>query len=466
MGTLRYQPIANLTLELRDKFNIKTLVETGTYQGESTSWASENFQNVITIDIMEEFQNQAKERCADRKNILFLLADTRVALPEVVKALPDEPTIFWLDAHNASGLFGRPGDDCPILEELDTVLSEGKGDFILIDDAACFESRIHDPKEWPEISAIEIVAKKFGYLMGVNHNVIALVPEAADEALRAFKGNGCSANINIKDPRRRFSFKVIPPKIIARGSAMQGDPVVTVDLPKQITEIVDTAYGRMMIPLFDTNQSAALRGGYSLDHVVFSTLIEYLEHRPPGAVFLDIGANVGCYSFALAPFCQKVHAFEPQRLIFNMMVGSVALNGWQNIHCYHLALGDEVGQVEIPQFDYTKLNSFGSIEFSATQKEKLQQERGNDPDKVEYVQTAPLDYFKFPRVDLIKIDVEGAEMKVLRGAKNTIILHRPILMVEYYKVHAPTLRARIENDFGYRVTKDTGMDFICEPKDI
>jgi len=228
-----------------------------------------------------------------------------------------------------------------------------------------------------------------------------------------------------------------------------------------MTELVRTIYGKMLVPRFDTNQTPALRGGRALNHKEISILVDLVQHERPGAVFLDIGANVGAYSFALRPYCSKTLSFEPQRILFNMICGSIAINGWTNAYAYHCAIGARDEMIEIPQFDYSRTMSFGSIEFGESQRERLTQERTYDADKVEYVQVVPLDNFNFPRLDLIKIDAEGFELKILDGAKGTIRTHKPIIMIEHSKVHAPTLRHRLVEEFGYKKVTDTGDDFLC-----
>jgi len=109
----------------------------------------------------------------------------------------------------------------------------------------------------------------------------------------------------------------------------------------------------------------------------------------------------------------KIHAFEAQRMIFNMLAGSVALNALENIVCHNVAIGDREGSIELPQFDYFRELNFGSVELGDEQRERLTQQRGHDPKKIEHVPLRTIDGFGFENVALIKIDVEGMEMQVL-----------------------------------------------------
>jgi FkbM family methyltransferase len=471
MGTLNFTPVAKLALDLRDKFNIKTLIETGTYQGQSTSWAAKHFENVISLDIRADYQAQGIENCKEFNNIQFLIGDTRHVLPPLVAALT-EPAMFWLDAHSVKDMFG-PFDDCPILEELDIINRSPHKHFVLIDDAHCFKPPVpHDAKVWPEIDKLEEKAHEGGYLMWEAHDVIVIVPSSATAEARTFtgtetaEGNSIRAVISMGTLKRRLHPNLMPTKFNCSARAYQGDfhPVklAPVERPKLVTELVNTIYGDMLVPTFDTNQTPALRGGEALDRENIGTLIDLIQHGKPGAVVLDIGANVGTFSFALRPHCAAIHAFEAQRIIFNMLCGSVAINGWSNVFCYNVAMTDTYSKIKVPQFDYTKKLSFGSIEFGPTQKEELDQERQDETLKREFVEGCPLDSFLFARVDLIKVDIEGMELQFLTGANQTIHMHHPILFIEHTKVEKDELRRRLV-DLGYKVT-DTGNDFLCIPE--
>lgn len=228
--------------------------------------------------------------------------------------------------------------------------------------------------------------------------------------------------------------------------------------------VLDTAYGQMIVNRNDIIQTGSLLlNGTSPDHELIRLLGAAISTCPDRPHFLDIGANFGTYSLALAPCLPpggRVYAFEPQRIIFNMLAGSVALNSVNNVFCNNLALGDEDGEVEIPQYDYAQRLNFGSIEFGAEQKEQLHQERGHDPATRETVPVVRLDNLGFNRVGLIKIDVEGMEEKVLDGAAETIARCRPMVFLETLKSDAAALRARFAA-WDYDITILGINDFYC-----
>jgi len=232
--------------------------------------------------------------------------------------------------------------------------------------------------------------------------------------------------------------------------------------------VLPTAYGQMLVNRHDLNQTnALLKKGVAIDHDEIMMLAEILPVLGRNLTVVDIGANFGAYALALSRFVGpygKIHAFEPQRIIFNMLAGSVALNSLTNVFCHHMALGDREGKLEIPQFNYSRALNFGSIEFTAEQREPLTQRRRHDPRRIEYVPLSTLDRFEFDYVHMIKIDVEGMEMQVLDGAINTIRRCRPVLYMEFLKSDRAALQQRIA-DLGYEVHKKE-INFLCIPEEL
>ncbi|MFZ0944010.1 MAG: FkbM family methyltransferase [Syntrophobacteraceae bacterium] len=181
----------------------------------------------------------------------------------------------------------------------------------------------------------------------------------------------------------------------------------------------------------------------------------------PDPVVLDIGANIGIVSLSIANSVQgaKIFAFEPQRIIFQMLAGNMALNSIENVFCFHLAVGDTNGHIPIPKIDYGSMASFGSLEFGrTTQSDAGQNARLAGPD-VEMVQIVTIDSLGFQRVDFMKIDVEGMEVAVLDGARGTITANKPILCVEALKCDKNRL-SNLLTSFGYNLHTQ-GQNLFC-----
>jgi FkbM family methyltransferase len=237
----------------------------------------------------------------------------------------------------------------------------------------------------------------------------------------------------------------------------------TQDVPYTI--VLPTVYGQVLVNRFDTHQTKALvKTGASLDSVEIEMLRSMIQLLPPGQVFVDVGANFGLYSLAMAQTLKEtggsVIAIEAQRVIFNMICGSVALNSIENMFVHNLAIADREGYIALPKLDYRKVSSYGSLEFADEQGEDIGQERGISDESVRCV---TLDDMNWPRVDMIKIDIEGMEEMALAGGINLFAQLRPIALIEWIKSDKQAL-----SDFfaalNYSVY-ESGMNLLCMPKD-
>jgi hypothetical protein len=171
---------------MRDKYNIKVLIETGTFHGRSSAWAADFFDAVYTIEVREDWYYRAQQFHKTKKNLKFWLGDSKTKLPEIIADIY-EPAIYWLDAHNAGQIFGNTPDDCPILFELEAIFQRQQKDIILIDDACCFVPPLpYDESIWPELWQIKALAANAGYLSVVAHDVIVLMPADSFDDLAWF----------------------------------------------------------------------------------------------------------------------------------------------------------------------------------------------------------------------------------------------------------------------------------------
>jgi len=134
----------------------------------------------------------------------------------------------------------------------------------------------------------------------------------------------------------------------------------------------------------------------------------------------------------------SVIAFEPQRLVFHLLCANLALNSIRNVFAYQKAAGSEAGAIVVPQLDPSSEANFGGLPLGSW-------------DSGEQVPVVSLDGMRFPRLDLLKADVEGMEEQVLAGAMETIARHRPMLYVEDDRPEkSELLHSRIRS-LGYRI---------------
>jgi FkbM family methyltransferase len=142
-----------------------------------------------------------------------------------------------------------------------------------------------------------------------------------------------------------------------------------------------------------------------------------LEMLQPGMTFLDVGANVGLFTIPAAKKVGqgKVFAFEPTSWTFERLKNNASLNGLKNVCLTHCAIGDAPGEANLQVNVHGKdgLNTIGRSAHE--QSEVIGTER---------IEVMTLDGFLraqgVDHVDVIKIDTEGAELSVLRGAAHLL----------------------------------------------
>jgi FkbM family methyltransferase len=159
-------------------------------------------------------------------------------------------------------------------------------------------------------------------------------------------------------------------------------------------------------------------------------------------IVLDIGAHMGAHTIYFAGKVGPkggVLAFEPQRALYQILCANVALNSFLNVYAYNIALGQEKDFIKVPQLNYAKETNFGLF----TPKDYNQ----GDDVALETIDT----WMALPKCKLIKIDVEGMEMEVIKGAENTIKSTAPYI---YYEdnAHKPNneLNAYVKS-LGYKL---------------
>ena len=132
---------------------------------------------------------------------------------------------------------------------------------------------------------------------------------------------------------------------------------------------------------------------------------------------IDIGANIGNYSKQFIKYFDSVIAFEPNK-DHNTMLESI-----QNLAVHNVALSNANEQVDYYKFEMHSVNSI-SLPTAKWHETKY----GQKPES-ETVFTKCLDVFD-TQPDLIKIDVEGLQHKVIQGAINTIKQHKPTMIID------------------------------------
>ena len=230
--------------------------------------------------------------------------------------------------------------------------------------------------------------------------------------------------------------------------------------------VVHTVYGPMIINRHAGEFDCLAKLGKSSTHRDIEIVCTLAYCCGPGALVMDVGACWGTYTLALAkllaPTGGCVVSFEPQKWLYQAMLGSLALNDITNVESRQYAVGDKTALVTIPGLDYTRQASFGSVPMLEYADEHALSDIGQkpDPDRQYQTQMITIDSLN-ANPALIKIDTEGMEMAVLRGAERTIEQWRPVVYFEHIKGDKDALVKWIE-DRGYEASVN-GCDYACIP---
>ena len=189
------------------------------------------------------------------------------------------------------------------------------------------------------------------------------------------------------------------------------------------------------------------------------------KHHGDGVIAIDGGANIGVHTIEWAKAMTgwgSVLAVEAQERIYYALAGNVAINNCFNATAINAAISSESGTLQIPNPNYFLPSSFGSLE--------LRQRAGNEfiGQQIDYanntviVRKVTIDEINLPRVDFIKLDIEGMEMEALEGARQTIDRSVPILLIERIKADGAQLTQWLEGR-GYQVMQ-VGINLVAVHK--
>ena len=176
---------------------------------------------------------------------------------------------------------------------------------------------------------------------------------------------------------------------------------------------------------------------------------EFKKHVVPGTTVLDVGAHIGSLTVPFARLVGpegRVFAFEPQKKIFRELVHNLELNDLTNAIPLRFALGSRPGIIEMNPIDtYDGRVSIG---------------KGGDR-----AEKRTVDSFGFADVSVIKIDVEGHEAQVLKGARRTIDAFHPAILVEIWEADRGAVRLILE-EMGYSLRSIEGtFNYVAIFKD-
>jgi len=173
----------SLFLELKEKHNIKTVIETGTYHGRTTEWLCKNFDNVSTIEVNPPFFAESGKRLYNYKNVKRYKGSSADLLGKMIED-STQPLLIFLDAHWWAN---------PVLKELDQI-AESKTRPVLV---------IHDFKNPHDLT--------MGYDIYPDQGIVYEWKWIADKIVNIYGEGGCLRRYNTEAVGARRGALIIEP---------------------------------------------------------------------------------------------------------------------------------------------------------------------------------------------------------------------------------------------------------------
>ncbi|MFZ4400847.1 MAG: hypothetical protein ACOYO1_12495 [Bacteroidales bacterium] len=152
------------------KYGCRIFIETGTYLGDMVEAQKKIFKEIISIELDTKLFQKAQKRFKNDKHITILHGDSGKVMPGIIQNI-SEPAIFWLDGHYSGGITAKGDKNCPIFEEIDSILKNNTfAHILLIDDARDFNGT----GDYPMIDKLKEFIWEYNknYQIVVKHDII------------------------------------------------------------------------------------------------------------------------------------------------------------------------------------------------------------------------------------------------------------------------------------------------------
>jgi FkbM family methyltransferase len=191
--------------------------------------------------------------------------------------------------------------------------------------------------------------------------------------------------------------------------------------------------GRRIFPVFEAKLPDGgvihLRAAFdwdasTLEEVFFKDIYEQESKIKPGDIVLDVGAHIGCFTLKAAKEVGpegKVVSFEPSSENFRLLSMNVSSNDYSNAKLFNVAVGSEPGTAKLHLGNRRGTNSL--LSDASAEQVGVEEVPIRTLDSV-------ADELKLNKVNFMKIDVEGFELEVLKGAQNILSSSHPSIAME------------------------------------
>ena len=195
-------------------------------------------------------------------------------------------------------------------------------------------------------------------------------------------------------------------------------------------------------------------------HKIFE---KYINKR---SIVIECGCHIGTHTIKIASLCDKIYGFEPMPDTFEVLNKNIQLNYINNAIIYKKGVADKPGLTKYSWIPETNPGGSGLDDNPMGKPEWI-----NTTTKNIEVELTTIDSLNLDKLDFMKIDVEGYETLVIKGAINTIQRFKPVIVMEVWRDHFGSVDINYTKelfkdllDIGYDVEQVYGPDFLFIPK--
>jgi len=215
-----------------------------------------------------------------------------------------------------------------------------------------------------------------------------------------------------------------------------------------------TRYGQIIFPNQDTFVGRSVKNYGEYCQELSNALITFITN---GDCIVEIGSGIGIFTVLISRLVGntgKVYAYEPERINFSLLNGNIAINNLNNVYTTQAMFSDNVKNVVMPELDLSSTTNISGLSLLDVEKNTSGYS----------VPCYKLDSVFFNKLDLIKINVNQMELKVVNGAVETIKKLKPYLFINCLDNKNENEIVEIIKNLGYKIFYHHG--FIFNPNNF
>lgn len=177
-----YSEKRSIIMHYRDIYNLKILIETGTFLGDTIEAFKSDFDRLISFELSNDLAAKAIQKFKPYGHIHIINGDSGKCMTDHLKGI-EQPCLFWLDGHYSSEFYigeefiktAKGEKETPIVEELKSIFTHGvKNHVVLIDDARCFNGK----NDYPTIKELKDLIHQFspGAKLVIKRDIVRITP--------------------------------------------------------------------------------------------------------------------------------------------------------------------------------------------------------------------------------------------------------------------------------------------------